>query len=64
MVDWSNVFYGVGFLVVFFIFWGAVIQPVLLPMAQSLLKMVKFDASAGVSKKEGYHVNSCGPYPR
>lgn len=61
MVDWSNVFYGVGFLVVFVFFWS-LLSPVLLPMAQSLFRMIKFDASAGVSKKEGYMQSR--PYPR
>lgn len=59
MVDWSNVFYGVGFMAVFSFFLFTVV-PILLPIVTGLLKMIRFDASAGISKKEGY-VESC-PY--
>ncbi len=53
MVEWSNVFYGVGFIVVFTLMWG-ILSPVLLPLDQGIFKSIRFDASAGVSKKEGY----------
>lgn len=62
MVDWSNVFYGVGVIVVLYFFLVFVV-PIVLPIATGILKMIRFDASAAISKKEGY-VESCSPYPR
>ncbi len=55
MVEWSNVFYGVGFVVVFGFMWG-LLSPVFLPMFQSLLKNVRFGADVGITKKEGYYL--------
>jgi hypothetical protein len=53
MVEWSNVFYGVGFMVVFYYMW-TLLSPVFLPIFQSLMKNIRFGADVGISKKEGY----------
>lgn len=53
MVEWSNVFYGVGFIVVFTLLWG-ILSPVFLPMFEGLLKNIRFGADVGIAKKEGY----------
>jgi hypothetical protein len=53
MVEWSNVFYGVGFIVVFGFMWK-LLSPVFLPIFQSLMKNIRFGADVGISKKEGY----------
>jgi uncharacterized membrane protein YadS len=53
MVEWSNVFYGVGFIVVFGFMW-TLLSPVFLPIFQSLMKNIRFGADVGITKQEGY----------